>query len=489
MSSNLPAINSSNVDQATVSKSIDYLRNKQARISTYSDAEDLATADPEPKDIIYHFGVLKNALVKTLWPEQFFIGSSILDDLLFEAITGSGMSDPLGFVLARISTAGIHEPGMIVYPLHSFGVLGLGVANWLSKTIPYIDLPEAGIAITIQTNSMNRTLDFLEHARSLFGIPQSVPAETVEHHRRVALEWLERNPLLAVKASAFSGYAYENQYLLTIKLEIATTLIFMLSVMEPSRDEELLRAGSSSRINNWQTLDINHYLVVERTPMPSVELRPRRIPMNVKRTELINLCDLQVDLDPAHWLSKPAILGQLVTSLETIEKGFIRLSVDGRDNTVPARVYRKIFDALGFFRRSFHSQAKAGEPAIFLATAFEMLLTDSYSSGVKARLSRRYGLATASLRDAAALRPFVEALYTKRSETVHEGKVDRDFDMRSAQKAFAYALIGVVSALGNMPQQSSAPMAQILGDEQEPTLWQRIKKLVWGRLRFRNRSR
>ena len=478
MSSNLPALVSPSVDRTTVAKSVSYLQSKQAQIATFSGAEDLATAEPEPKDLIYHFGVLKNALVKTLWPEQFFIGSSILDDLLFEAISGPGASDPLGCVLEEISTAGIHEPGMIVYPLHSFGVLGLGIANWMKKTIPYIDLPEAGIAITIQTNSMSRTLDFLEYARNLFGIPQSVPAETVKHHRRVALEWLERNQLLAVKVSASSGYGYEHQHLLTIKLEIATTLIFMLSVMEPSRDEELLRASSSSRINNWQTLDINHYLVIERTPKPSEELSPRRIPMNVKRTELINLCDLQVDLDPAHWLKKPEILGRLVSSLEMIEKGFTRLSVDGRNNSVQARVYRKIFDALDFFRRSFHSQAKEGEPAIFLATAFEMLLTDSYSNGVKARLARRYGLATASLPDAALLQPFVTALYAKRSETVHEGKVDGEFDLRSAQKAFAYAFIGVVHALDNLPNKSSAPIAEILDDRQELSPWQRWKKFI-----------
>jgi hypothetical protein len=328
-------------------------------------------------------------------------------------------------------------------------------------------------------------MDFLEHARNIFGITQTVPVETVKHHRQVALEWLERNQLLAVKVNAFSGYAYENQHLLTIKLEIATTLIFMLSVMEPSRDEELLRASSSSRSNNWQTLDIDHYLVLERTPSPAVELSPRRIPMNVKRTELINLCDLQVDLDPAHWLSKPTILGKLVSSLEVLEKGFTRLSVDGRDNSVQARVYRKLFDALGFFRRSFHTQGEKGEPAIFLATAFEMLLTDSYASGVKARLSRRYSLATATLADAATLQPFVAALYTKRSEIVHQGRVDGELDLRSAQKAFAYAFIGVVSALDKLPNKSSEPVAMILGDREELTRWQRWKKLIWNLRRSR----
>jgi hypothetical protein len=401
---------------------------------------------------------------------------------LFEAVSTPGTSSPIDFALAKIADAGVHEPGMIVYPLHSFGVLGLGVANWGKKSIPYIDLPEAGISISIQTNSMMRTMDFLEHARNLFEITQKVPAEAVQHHRRVALEWLERNQLLAVRVSAFSGYAYENQHLLTIKLEIATTLIFMLSVMEPSRDEELLRASSSSRINNWQTLDINHYLVLERTPKPAEDLSPRRVPMNVKRTELINLCDLQVDLDPAHWMTKPAILTDLVSCLETVERGFTRLSVDGKNNSVEARVYRKLFDSLGFFRRSFHSQAEKGEPEIFLATAFEMLLTDSYSSGVKARLLRRYNLATESIAGATAMAPVVELLYTRRSETVHEGKVDGQLDLRTAQKAFAYAFVGIVRALDKLPNRSSEPIAEILNDKRDRGLWERLGGL-WRRFR------
>lgn len=465
------------IDHAAVAKSVTYLLRKQATLSAYSDVEDLVAAEPEPKDLIYHLGVLKNALVKALWPEQFFIGSSILDDLLFEAVSTPGASDPIGSVLAKIANTGVHDPGMIVYPLHSFGVLGLGVANWGRKSIPYIDLPEAGISISIQTNSMTRTMDFLEHARSLFGVTQKVPFQAVQHHRRVALEWLERNQLLAVRVRAFSGYAYENQHLLTIKLEIATTLIFMLSVMEPSRDEELLRASSSSRINNWQTLDINHYLVLERTPMPAEDLSPKRVPMNVKRTELINLCDLQVDLDPAHWMTKPAILAELVTCLETVEKGFTRLSVDGKNNSVEARVYRKLFDSLGFFRRSFHSQAEKGEPEIFLATAFEMLLTDSYASGVKTRLSRRYNQATATIFGAAALAPVVERLYTRRSETVHEGKVDGELDLRSAQKAFAYAFVGIVRVLDKLPNMSPEPIADMLNDKREDGFWQRLSRL------------
>lgn len=424
----LPEKITTDVRQKNLDQAIQFLRNKRKELSRFQSAEDLVTADPLPDalgGVLHHLGVLKFALAQTLWSEQFFIGTSILDEILFEVIVDPRTADPLAAALDRIRDSGIHGAGMIIYPVHSFGVVGLGLREYFTKEKLVLDLPEAGICIAPQTNSVQGTIDFLEHALELFGISQSVPAESIIHHRRSSLEWLERNPLLAVKANSFSGYAYENQELLLIKLEICTTLIFMLSALEPvETDRSVLIGGSSSRTNNWQTLDINHYLVLEYGPPRAVSLSARRIPMNVKRTELTNACDLNVDVDPRHWHSKPGLLLRLINALTRLESGFTRCSVRPQDNSVEARVYRKFYDALGYFRRSFHSRSRRGEPAVFLATAFEMLLTDSYSSGVKTRLCRRFDLATNAEADAKNLTPIVESLYDRRSETVHQGRID-----------------------------------------------------------------
>jgi hypothetical protein len=114
--------------------------------------------------------------------------------------------------------------------------------QFLNSADAYIDLPEAGMCLATQTNSIAGTVKFLNHARELFGIDQTIPVDPIKHHRRVSLDWLESNQLLAVKVSTFSGYAYENQPLLTIKLEMSTALVFMLSVLEPPRDCEPLCA-------------------------------------------------------------------------------------------------------------------------------------------------------------------------------------------------------------------------------------------------------
>lgn len=451
-----------------VKNALAVLYRRRNELTIYGDVEGFATAEPEPKDLIKHFSALRSEMAAGLWPEQLFIGSSVLDELLFEALIDQTISDPVAHVFQRIVTSGVHEPGMIVYPVHSFGVLGFGVVQFLTQADAYVDLPEAGVCLTAQTNSIEGTLQFLEHARSTFGINKSVPRDSVKHHRRSSLDWLEKNQLLAVKVHSFSGYTYENQALLTVKLEIATSLIFMLATLQPSRDNELLLSSSSSRINNFQTLDINHYLVLERTPSTGEELNARRIPMNVKRSELVNLCDLQIDIDPDHWSEKPDILGKLVESLDEVGKGYTRAATL-RQNQVADRMYRKLFGALSFYRRSFHSQAKRGEPAIFLATAFEMLLTDYFSPGVKNRLKRRYKLAVASDEEVSNLSGLIGELYDRRSETVHQGKVEGPIDLRLVQKAFVFAFIGVVARMKALPQESSQPIADILGDhEKEP---------------------
>jgi hypothetical protein len=356
-------------------------------------------------------------------------------------------------------------------------VLSGGLLRRFTSESLFLDLPEAGICITPQTNSVEQTIAFLDHARKLFGIAKSVPRDSIFHYHRSSLGWLERNPLLAVKAHLFSGYYYENQSLLLIKLEICTTLVFMLSALEPIREEPSLGAvGSSSRINNWQTLDINHYVVLEHGLGPTPSLTARRIPMNVKRTELTNLCDLHVEIDPRH--SKPGILIRLIKALTRIENGFTKFAVGPDRNDVEARVYRKLFEALGFFRRSFHSKARAGEPAVFLATAFEMLLTDSFSSGVKTRLSRRYALATRGDPEEKALIDTVEILYDRRSEVVHQGRVDGSLDIRAAQKAFTLAFMGVVESLDRLPAKGSDPIAVMLGDDNDKSEWWR-RILSW----------
>ena len=114
-----------------------------------------------------------------------------------------------------------------------------------------------------------------------------------------------------------------------------------------------------------------------------------------------------------------------------------------------------------------------------MATAFEMLLTDSFAKGVKARLCRRYDLATKNYPEAKELIQVVGRLYDRRSEVVHQGRVDGELDIRAAQKAFTFAFIGLVELLDRLPPEASDPIAVMLGDKTDKISWLRRILSYW----------
>ena len=61
------------------------------------------------------------------------MGLSVLDELLFYEFTRSGATDPVLGVLERIRDARLTRPGLILYPLHSFGIYGAGILHTFTK--------------------------------------------------------------------------------------------------------------------------------------------------------------------------------------------------------------------------------------------------------------------------------------------------------------------------------------------------------------------
>ena len=96
-------------------------------------------------------------------------------------------------------------------------------------------------------------------------------------------KWLERNPLPVVRARQIPGGSfYPNEGLLLSRIQAATAQIALLAGLEP-RNEALAGTLFSSRIiNNWETLDIQHYPALfdtggqrkQRSGRSSVTTRP-----------------------------------------------------------------------------------------------------------------------------------------------------------------------------------------------------------------------
>ncbi|MGB6875529.1 MAG: hypothetical protein WBD87_05795 [Candidatus Acidiferrales bacterium] len=170
-------------DKAT-SKSLQFLLNRRNLLNPYSDLEEYAFSAPDPlpkelKGFEYHFIVVRNQILRVLRSHELFIGSSVIDELFFTAVKDHSEPNPVSAILRIIQGSGIHKPGFVIYPLHSFGVAGVGILETLGKQRFDFIIPYAGLAVRAQTNSLERTAQFLAEAAKQFGIARRIPTDSL----------------------------------------------------------------------------------------------------------------------------------------------------------------------------------------------------------------------------------------------------------------------------------------------------------------------
>ncbi|MGE0327255.1 MAG: hypothetical protein AB7K71_18380 [Polyangiaceae bacterium] len=451
----------------TLADSASFLTSKSRELQKYQGIEHLVTAsvdDQLRKAVEHHMVLVRAQIARELWGRQLFIGVSVLDDLLFRAIV-DGSSNPVLRTLELIRDNELHHPGFVVFPVHSFGLLGAGALHFFTKARIEFTSSAFGLVLSPQTNSLTATIALLDRAREAFGIRKAVPSGLLRHwFRSRSATWLTRNPLLIVKTQSFPGEYYENQFLLVSKLRQVTTLVSMLAALQPTVDERKESVWSSSTFNNFQTLDIRHYLVLFNSPSSRHELKGDCVPMHLRAPALAELSDLGIELDPRHWRRRKSLADRVYSAVNTVHDGYLRYSFGAQKEGVHGRVYRKLFEAMAFFRRSFQRTDMDWSAVVSLAVSFEMLLTDGYAQNVKARLLRR---TRKLLRGVAGVRAYtkaVEDLYSARGAIVHAGSTQQSVDLQIARRAFVHAFVVMVEALPNLSATSQAPMKDLSGD-------------------------
>lgn len=453
-----------------VRDSTGFLLSNQVELASFATVDDLAIeAYDDPKSnaerFVWHLTEIRRVLARVLWARQIFVGLSVLDEILFYEFTRSGATDPILGVLERIRDARIARPGLILFPLHSFGIYSAGIVHSFTEhRITAIDATW-GIAVTPQTNNLDLTLQFLEDARKEFGIPERLPYELIEHWRRSRpTEWLERNPLLAVRALHAPGGYYENEFLILARVRAAATLLAMLATFqsaERSRGEVLF---SSSSVNNFQTLDIHHYIVLYSKPGKKAELAGDCVPVHGSRPAVVETTDLNIDLDATFWTTRRRGTADRVEwAVGTVYTGLLRYSIGGIDDA-RARTHRKLFESMAYFKRSFSTSEREWRETVSLATAFEMMLTDGYQSGVTKRLERRVQLLLKGVRGTTKYQAAVRELYEARSQIVHLGNRNVTVDLNTARHAYVLAFCALADRLSAIKPKSATPLQDLIGD-------------------------
>jgi hypothetical protein len=416
------------------------------------------------KAIEHHLIVLRRQLLEELWSRHLFLSINTIEQLLYASLKVD--EHPFVTIAACITSNGLHHPGFVLYPLHSFGFLGAGLFSGSHYNAARLNLTPAGIALTPQTNSAAQTVAFLQSVTRNFRITQGIPRNLLDHlHRSRSLRWYTNNPLLAVRIASYTSGYYENQRILILKLRMSTTLIAMMAVMGRQERPSDYEDFSTAKTNNWETLDIAHYLLFQANPA-GTQLSVDCTPMHADRLTLAELSDLGVDIDARAWKGQARRnqLNLIRDSLGYAEDGYLRNCILGSRSPNAPRLFRKLESSISYFCRSLRSRGQDSEKVVALAIAFETLLMDYYSRGVTKQLLSRVKVCLKGKRGVTVMCDAINELFVNRGKIVHAGEIPDVPNIWIARKAYIYCFIYVMQRLKILGHDINDPLRAMFSD-------------------------
>lgn len=449
----------------TVADSADWLVGQSQNLSQrWDDFEDLGVdayeGDAEAKSACHHLIVVRAELARQLWSRHIFVGVSVLDDLLFRTVC-AGEPDPILATLRALKTSRLDYQSLIVFPLQDYGVLAAGLLRPLYRGSTYTIDTTRRFALSPQTNDLKRTTDLINSVAPPLGVKKPVSHDLIKHWRTSrGARWLENNPLLIAGVASISGFYYENEFLLLGRVKALTSAVAMLSTLQPTSNERAARLFSSSQINNFSTRDIRHYIIL--SDAHGKYLTGRAVPIH-KRRAVDALSSLDVELDPSYWGRRPKAADELYLAVDNLFNGYLEHSIGKSKEDALSRTYRKLFDAMEYFRLSNQGRNPDWSAAVSLATAFEMALTDQFDRGVADRLRRRTALLLKGVRGTRAYQQAVVDLYDARSATVHRGELS-DIDLTLARRAFVFVFLALMRRMPRLSPTQTQPTQFLTGD-------------------------
>ena len=258
------------------------------------------------------------------------------------------------------------------------------------------------------------------------------------------------------------GSYFDTEPVVLSGVRAATARLAMVSSFQWGDPDRPSRLFSSLRTNNWETLDIHHYIVFSDNPARSGTLDGDCVPVQSRGARIVELSDLSIEIDPG-FTGRRVTIAKIDGAIAAVYQGHLGHMWRRRRNA-RTRTYDRLFASLSYFLRSFHNDGKSWSAAVSLATAFEMILTDHYSAGATRRLKRRLKLVLRGVRGRAAYEEAFDELYAARGDLVHAGTDATHLDLRMTRQAFVHAFCVVAGRVAALPVRASAPMQVLTGD-------------------------
>lgn len=255
--------------QTNIRDSENYLHRQHNVISGFETIEDFVVNGETSVDnntyrgCLHHFMQIRIGLARTLWTGEYYIGISLLDDLVFQLAKASHRRIYRD-VINYVQNSDAMEAGFVLYPLHGFGIQMPGRLERNSSLSPYITFKKLGVCVTSQHHSIPSAYRGVTRMASTLGVHGKISRDSFEHYfKSRKLEWLARNPLMMISMVSHTGDYYENQFIYTLKIRIYAAFGAMLHAIGVDKGYSVGDLVSTARVNNIQTLDIRHYLVGE----------------------------------------------------------------------------------------------------------------------------------------------------------------------------------------------------------------------------------
>lgn len=426
-------------------QSSEFLFGNRENLTPYDGLMDLAHQyDYELNDVFdgfeYHFVRLRNKIRTQLTQNSLFIGGDVIEELIFVALKNEDnpISSPINF----IKNFKLHEPGFVIYPLHSFGILGFGFLRVFNDKLLYYSNKDKEIAISAQANSKKYLLKFLDKAKNDLDLNKKIDVESIEHFLRSRpIDWLINNPIMIQKVRSYTGYFYSNQYFLTLKLELS--LAFIYAGQSLLKNSSLSKTGSqlsTKSLNNFETFDLKHYLLFLTKPGSSTYYDTRCIPMNFSKTFLNEISELNVEFHPTQ-VVQHHLYNDLLSSFLNLEVEYLSNFDLDKNRPKPLR-YHKLFTSIRYFRRSFIDSYKDYDSIVNLCISFELLLLESKERFKKTEpVIKKLGKTLKYRKSKQEMIDEVEKLFYARNEVVHSGGSDKSIDLMLCRKAFVLSFI------------------------------------------------
>lgn len=416
------------------------------------------------KGILHHILVIRSELAKKFWQQEIYIGVSIIDEYIFFSAKKTP-NQICQKVISLFKDSYVGNAGFVLYPLHGFGIEQSSLFHKNTKLKRYLHFQNMGICISQQSNNFEVAAKRVSEMASKLGVLGKIDHSTLNHHTTVgAMNWFKSNPLMMVKIVSHTGSYYENQFIYALKIRIAAAFAAMLYAVGANRGCEVDSFASSASINNWETLDIKHYLIGEARNKKSIPVDLRRVPMNVAALDLARLSDLTLTLSPKtlNLAFLKSFKQRFGKALKTIEMGHLTHVNTTSGDKVRRRVFSRIVTAIDWYRQSFSVRVTDDEAVVALAVAFETLLTDAYGRGVSARINRRVAICLKGKRGVVKYISAVNSVMEARGAIVHNGSTMKKADVVKAQAAFALCFEDVVNRLHRLGTSLDAPIGKIL---------------------------